>query len=226
MSRLTTALAALTLVATAGTAMGGSHLWRFNEIFSNHDGTVMFIELKECCGAGNETGLNNKDITSANLGNSFLFPANLPCSNCTANEHLLLATAGFAALPGAPTPDYIIPDGFFDVSGDTLTYWFYGDATWTFGAVPTCGQLSLNGDDSTGVNSPTNFAGETGSITAPCKDADFDFSCGVEVGDLLTLLSVWGCIACPDQDLDNNGTIGIGDLLLFLSDWGPCDEAR
>lgn len=219
----TCGVASLAIVAaTTGTAMGGSHLWRFNEIFSNHDGTVMFIEMEECCGAANETNLANKDISSVGTATSFLFPANLSCSNCTANQKMLLATQGFADLPGAPTPDFIISEDFFNVAGDTLTYWNYSAAVWSFGVVPTCGQLSLNQDGSTGVNSPTNLAGETGSIAAPCVAADLDFSCGVDVGDLLELLGDWNCRKCPAADLDGSGTVGVGDLLALLADWGTC----
>ena len=83
-------------------ALAGSHLWRIHEVFSSADGSVQFIEMKECCGANNETGLSGKWVRSLTTGNQFNFPGNLPC--CTANRHLLLATEAFAALPGAPTP--------------------------------------------------------------------------------------------------------------------------
>lgn len=158
----------LGLVALCGTpALAGSHLWRFNEVFSNADGTIQFIEMMECCGAANEVALSGKWILSNTTGNQFNYPANLPLGS-TANKHLLLATAGFAALPGAPTPDYIIVDNFFDLNQELLTYWLYPAATFMFGpgALPTDGIMSLNVDGTTGVNSPTNFADETGSVDA------------------------------------------------------------
>ena len=107
-------------------------------------------------------------------GNRFTFDRNLIPP--TTNKHLLLATAGFAALPGAPTPDFIMPDNFLPFTGDTLRYWFYGPAFMTYGAgeLPTNGILSLNIDGSTGVNSPTNYAGDGGSVNAGCVDLDGD----------------------------------------------------
>ncbi len=204
-------------------AMAGSHSWRINEVFSNADGTIQFIELKECCGMNNETGLANKWVSSQTTGNIFDFPGNLPCSNCTANQHLLLATAGFAALPGAPTPDYIIPAGFFAINGDTLDYWFYDTFTFGRGELPTDCINSLHDGGGTGPNSPTNFAGETGSINA-CPSCPWDLDDNGSVGgtDLLALLVSWGpCKGCP-ADFDGDGTVGASDLLALLANWGPC----
>ena len=96
-------------------AQAAAHLWRIHEVFSSAGGGVQFIEMVECCGADNETFLGDKTILSDATGNQFIFPSNLPCTDCTANRHLLLATEAFAALPGAPTPDYIISDNFFDL---------------------------------------------------------------------------------------------------------------
>ena len=152
------------IAAIATPCRAGSHLWRFNEIFSNAAGTVQFIELKESGGASAEHWLDGKWVLAVRADNQFTFFEDL--TGDTSNRHLLLATAAFAALPGAPAPDYIITDGFLPASGDTLEYWAYADATWTYGpgTLPLDGVLSLNADHTTGVNSPTNYAGETGSI--------------------------------------------------------------
>ncbi|MCH8164509.1 MAG: hypothetical protein IH889_02765 [Planctomycetes bacterium] len=218
------------LVGIAGPqAMAGSHSWRINEVFSNADGTIQFIELKECCGAANEIFLTGKWVRSQATGNEFLFPGNLPPGS-TANKHLLLATPGFAALPGAPTPDYIIPAGFFAINGDTIEYWFYTPATLTFGPgeLPTDCITSLHdggaGPNFTGPNSPTNFAGETASVDAcPCP-WDLDGSGDVGILDLLALLAAWGpCQVCvPSCDLDGDCNVGILDLLILLANWGLC----
>ncbi len=226
-------VAALTLAAPP--ALAGSHLWRINEVFSSADGSVQFIEMKECCGANNETGLSGKWVRSLTTGNQFNFPGNLPC--CTANRHLLLATEAFAALPGAPKPDYTISENFFDLDEDTLTYWMYGAATFTFGLgeLPTDGTHSLvclagggGGCTATAseVNSPTNFAGETGSVeVGPCHPADLDGDGAVGAPDLAILLGSWGpCPAkgdCP-ADLDGCGNVGAADLASLLGSWGPC----
>lgn len=152
-------------VAGPGSALAGSHLWRFNEIFSSADGTVQFIEMHECCGSEFEVNLQAKWVESDTTGKRFVFPSSIdPPTN---DKFILLGTAGFAALPGAPTPDFIIPDSFFSLDGDTLRYWQYEPATVSYGpgAVPLDGlkSLSLVGGP-TEVNSPTNYAGETGSV--------------------------------------------------------------
>jgi hypothetical protein len=159
----TVAIAGL-IAATATPCRAGSHLWRFNEIFSNVDGTVQFIELKESGGSPGEHWLDGKWVLAVGAANQFTFPADI--TGDTSNRHLLLATAAFAALPGAPAPDYIIADGFLPTDGDTLEYWAYVEATWTYGPVelPIDGVLSLNANHTTGVNSPTNYAGDTGTI--------------------------------------------------------------
>jgi len=156
-------------------AFAGSHLWRFNEVFTNADGTVQFVELKECCGADSEIFLAAKWVESGATGKRYTFPADL--TGDTSNKYLLLGTSGFAALPGAPTPDYIMPDNFLGFNGDTLEYWFYPDAIMIYGigALPSDGVTSLRIDGTTGVNSPTNFAGASGSVIAgPCVDNDGD----------------------------------------------------
>jgi hypothetical protein len=217
------ALAALVAVlVVSAEARAGSHLWRFNEVFSNADGTIQFIEMRECCGAANETFLDDKWIRSDNTGVQYTFTENLPCIDCTANEHLLFATAAFAALPGAPAPDYIIPNNFLATGGNTLRYWFYTDAVWTFGPIPTDGVNSMARNGAIAVNSPTNFDGESGSVTIPCSPADFDNSGDVDVTDLLELLSHWGrCPGCP-TDITGDSDVAVADLLALLAEWGDC----
>lgn len=140
----------------------GSHLWIVNELFSNADGTVQFVELWECCGSSIETQMAGKDVFSD--ASSFTFPANL--TGDTAYRFLLLGTAGYAALSGVPAPDYVIPDGFFSAQGDTVRWHIYPNATVSFdpGAFPLGSLHSLNHDGTTGINSPTNYAGETGMV--------------------------------------------------------------
>ena len=210
----------LAAAALAAPAMAASHGWEINEVFSNADGTIQFIELMNPTAAGNETGLNGKWVLSVVGGMQFDFPGNLPCNDCTAFKHLLLATAGFAALPGAPTPDYIIADNFFALDGDTIEYWFYD--SWSFGPgdLPTNGFHSLNRDLTTGPNTPTNFADETGEVNA-CP-ADLDHNGTVSTSDLLDLLSAWGTDPGGPPDFDGSGNVGTSDLLYLLGEWGRC----
>ncbi len=107
---------------------------------------------------------------------SFAFPNNLPGNippyPGSAFGWVIIATAGFAALPGAPPEvDYVIPDGFFDPAGDTITYVGANESVVIApGALPLDGVNSLHRDITTGqltvgVNSPTGFLSVPGSIS-------------------------------------------------------------
>ncbi len=221
------------LVVSTDSARAGFHLWDVTEVYSNADGTLQFIEW--FTSAETEEQLGDRVVTTES--NTYTFPNDLP-SPATNGRNFLMATAGFAALPGAPVPDFIMPDGFIDATGDTLRLrtspggmiW----ETFSFGA----GELPTNGIDSlicavhsgtacmsreVEVNSPTNFAGDSGSVTPPqpCP-ADFDGDGDVDSADLAQLLSSWGpCAACP-TDFDGDGDVDAADLAQLLSGWGPC----
>jgi len=162
--------AALVLASLAAPAVPvepaprGSHLWVVNELFSNPDGSIQFIEMVECCGSSFETGLGGNSMFSDATGNTYTFPVNL--TGDTAFKHLLLGTASFAALPGAPTPDFILPAHFFSVQADTIRWHIYPAATLSFvqGELPLDGVQSLNRGVGSALNSPTNFAGQSGSV--------------------------------------------------------------
>ncbi len=145
----------------------GVHLWRIKEAFSSADGTIQFVEMATCCGSTVENAIGNKTLTSST--NTFTFPSNVTGS--TLNKHILLATAGFAALPGAPAPDHIIPANFFSTAGDTLAFAPYDTMIFTGAQLPTDGVTSLNKDPNdnsdtlfTATNSPTNYSNQTGSV--------------------------------------------------------------
>ena len=165
----------LFLSLSAAPAQALFHTWVIAEIYSNADGTVQFIEFHE------QEGLDIQNLLSVGTlsSDSMVFPflTNLP-SFVTANKDFLVGTAAYAASPGAVAPDYVIPDQFFSVSGDTISF-FPGPATtidqisFAAGDVPTNGLLSLGvvrGPSeeavlgSVAVNSPTNFAGESGTV--------------------------------------------------------------
>lgn len=173
-----TALLMLGLMTiTVVPAIAKSHTWRFSEAFSNADGTIQFIELHESLGLNDETFVPGHVISSLSTGKTFTIPPpNLPMT--TANKRLLFATAAFAALPGAPTPDYIIPAGsipFFSTANDTLACSGWPSMIIGAGQLPTDGIHSVvcaNENACSGanivvaVNSPTNYAGTAGSVDA------------------------------------------------------------
>lgn len=158
------ALSAWGVLGSAGTAWAGAHTWDVNEVFSNADGTIQFIELRENAGTANETGVGNQTLSSTTQ--SFNMGAGAVAAP-TSNRHFLIATAAFAALPGAPTPDVLIPPGsipFFAASADTISYGAID--SWSFTSAPTNGIDSLDRTAGVGANSPTNYAGDTGSVDA------------------------------------------------------------
>jgi hypothetical protein len=157
-------LVALLVSLPERSAEAGIHTWDVNEVFSNADGTIQFVELWEANGTPGETGVGNgtlsSDTQSFSIGAGAVAPP-------TTNKYYLIATPAFAALPGAPTPDALIPEGsmvFFDVSGDTVSFGSFD--SWTFGPVPTNGSDSLDRFTGPGANTPTNYAGESGSVDA------------------------------------------------------------
>ncbi len=155
------------VLGVSAPAWAGSHLWRVNELFSNADGTVQFIELHNPTDAANEVILSGKWVKSVVNETFLLFPANLPAGS-TAQKYLLLGTKAFAALPGAPTPDYIMDPNFFALDADEIQYWQYAGAEMEFasGELPLDGLNSLDRSGATLPNSPTNFAGDVGAVDA------------------------------------------------------------
>ncbi|MCA9244933.1 MAG: hypothetical protein KDA32_13325 [Phycisphaerales bacterium] len=218
-------------VGICATAFGGGHTWDVNEVFSNADGTIQFVELREANGTPGEIGTGGKLVSSDGLAHSFTIASNVVAP--TSNRHLLFATQSFADLPGAPTPDQIIPVGllpFFNTAGDTVRYGAF-DA-FTFGAVPTDGINSMNDGGIVAANSPTNYAGQTGSVDASGGETgcvgDLDDSGTIDLADLAGLLSAFGASTgdanfIEAADLDNSGTIDLGDLAGLLALFGtPC----
>lgn len=147
-----------TFVATAP-AHAKSHLWRFTEFYSNASGTVQFIEMWNIGHVPSETGTATVPIDTD--ANRFIFPTDLVGD--TTDKYMLLATAGFASLPGAVAPDFILPDNFFATDGDHLRYNTIIHVV-NLPFVPVDGINSIDPELGVALNSPTNFAGEMGQI--------------------------------------------------------------
>src|SRR5215831_14958730 len=124
--------------------------------------------MQECCGADEETQMSATSITS----NTATYNFSNDLSGPTGHRWIVIATQGYANLPGAPAPDYIMPDRFFNPAADTLRYRGVTDMIqFAAGQLPTNGINSLQRDLQTGmttvgVNNPINFAGQTGTINA------------------------------------------------------------
>lgn len=223
--------AAVLALSAQQIARAGAHTWDVVEVFSNADGTIQFIEIREMNNTPGETFLAGRTITSDALGNSFTIPANLPAGS-SANKRLLFGTAAYAALPGVPAPDYILPVApfFRVVGGDTVRYNPYDALVIPAGALPTDCVQSFNDNGVIATNSPTNFAGQTGTVVCPPPPVECEGDIApqppdgtVNVDDLLVLLGAWGS---DDKlaDLNGSGNVDVDDLLDLLGNWGPCKK--
>ncbi len=147
------------------------HLWQIEEVFSNADGTIQYIEFHTTSPFDQNLMLNH--VLTSNHGltvlDSYTFPSNLGIP--TENKFFLVATPAFAAAAGIE-PDYTLPDSGFIQLGVTDTVKLVAAFTTPFSfdpaSLPTDGVHSL--DASAGFpavvadNTPTNFAGQTGHL--------------------------------------------------------------
>jgi hypothetical protein len=174
MSSLRLLAASLVLVATGLTAVPAQavfHLWYIKEIYSNHDGSVQFIELFTASNLQDET-IGEQIVTGS--GGIYTFNGNV--TNPTGGHHLLLATSTFDPVPGSPTPNFAtnpLPQRFFEPNGDTIEFVGTFDGVKSFASLPTDGLNSLNwpgfGNAGSFVaeNTPTNYLGIEGQINLP-----------------------------------------------------------
>ena len=174
----------------AGNAQAKSHLWDMLRVFSNEQGNIQFIGMFVSDPAGTGEHLfGGRPLTSSTNSNTFIFPNDLPLGGSTFQTWVLIATQDYANLPGAPTPDYIIPANFFDPNGDELRYRNTIDIfTIPAGVMPTDGTGMLLRDLSTPVNVGTNFAGESGTVAAGPVAVSTLTTQALGIGALLLLL--------------------------------------
>lgn len=149
-------------MAFAPRAQAAFHFWALQEIYSNNDGTLQFIELSTTF--SNQQFVNGQQISVSNVGNTltnmFTIPTNLPGDS--ANRTFILATAAVQSF-GGPVPDYIIPNGFLFTAGGSVA--FFGTNSGPYTALPTDGTMSrIWAGGNNLVNSPRNFAGTTGTV--------------------------------------------------------------
>ena len=184
------------------------HLWRFTEFFSSANGDVQFIELVS--NGASENFSKDAEIRSQSTGKVFTFPNDLAGS--TSNKRLLIATPNFASLPGAVAPDFTLPStDFFNPDGDTITLFLFSPIdTRTFSSVPKDGVASRHyPSNTTATNSPTNFAGASGSVTVapPSIAGDFNGDSVVNALDLAEWRTDFNTSggSDADNDLDSDG---------------------
>lgn len=153
-------------LALPSPAQARFHLWNVNEVFSNADGSVQFVEFVTTSGfqdllADHEAQFLQNGAVIANAP----FLTDLFTTD-TATHSLLMATPAFQAAAGIE-PDYTMPAQTIPVatcdgvrmSGAALTL-----LSFAAGSIPLDGTHSLNRDIGVATATPTNFAGETGTL--------------------------------------------------------------
>jgi hypothetical protein len=159
--RLRQILTMLLLWAAALPASASFHLWSMSELYSNADGTVQFLEFRSAAGGQQFLSGHTLTSTSGATTNTLNF-TNLPGD--TAGKRFLVGTVGFAAL-GVVAPDFVVPNGFFFQGGGSISF-AEGVDNWIHPALPAP-PMSIDHFGAIALNSPQNFAGQTGSIGGP-----------------------------------------------------------
>src|SRR5436190_14474573 len=110
--KVRTVLLAAVLGIVVLPAQAAYHLFRIDQVYSNSDGNVQFVVLREGTGTNNENKWNGLPLATTNrfgVGKQINFPSDIAAQ--TASRSVLVATPAFAAL-GLVTPDFTIPPRF------------------------------------------------------------------------------------------------------------------
>jgi hypothetical protein len=189
------------------------HLIDVNEVFTNADGSVQYVEL--IARDNNQTNLTPTRVTALNKDGSvtnLVFNFTSSFNQLNKNETILIATPDFESVAGF-APDFVTPAGslifypdgrvvFRQDSGSIIDAVAYGEYTGDnsgFGdpaaALPCDGVNSLNrsgtGNDnesnwSIGTNSPTRNDGTTTTLNlveSDCNGNGIDDLCEINLGD-------------------------------------------
>jgi hypothetical protein len=162
------ALAAAGVTVTAP-CLAAHHLWQIQELYSNADGSVQYIQLFNPTTDAGETFVSTFTLKE-NGTTIFTFNTDLPAGS-TSNQWILIATPS-ATFSNGVTPDYnTLPPNSLTTGGGTLNY--AGLDSLTYPAMPIDGVHSLvrvpgtPPTTMTAVNSATKFNGPTGAIVLP-----------------------------------------------------------
>ena len=163
MRRIAARLLALIAAGLCATSANATfHTYVINEIYSNADGTVQFVELREAAGMFGQNFFAGVSLTvsSGSSTRTFTFPGNLPSFN-TAGTFVLIATQGFADL-GIVAPDYVVPNNFLFQPNGSINF---ADVDFVnYAQLPGDGTTSINRNGVPQTNSPRNFTGESGTV--------------------------------------------------------------
>ena len=161
------------------------HLFDIQEVFSNADGSVLFVELFTASGGQQFLGGHSFTFEISAIIQQTLNLSNLPSD--TTNKTFLIGTSNLTALYGI-TPDFVIPANFFAAGANNTVNFGPGQDRVNLALLPTDGVSSLNGlisndgntSAATSINSqatPKNFAGQT--VTIPETSVNFLLLTGI-----------------------------------------------
>ncbi len=170
MQRLLACLMFAMLVVVAPASRATFHVMAIDEIYSNADGSVQFMEIIGLADGQNLLAGHTIVAQGAGTPNIFVFPTNLR-GGSTNGKRVLIATQGFAAL-GLVTPDYVVPNGFFPVASGKVSYG-EGVDQWSYASLPTDGVNALFANGQIRANVATNFAGASASIAPAAPPSNY-----------------------------------------------------
>jgi len=162
------------LSAFALPASAEFHLFRIDQVYSNADGSVQYVVMRESTGSNFENfwmGNMLRTTTTASMSQQFSFPTDLP-STATASRKVLIATSGFAA-QGLVAPDFVVPNGFIPIGGGSLDY-ASGTDHIALPALPTDGATAIDRNGNHVAATPTNFAGATATLGASAPAVNYE----------------------------------------------------
>src|SRR5262245_51625372 len=155
---------------TVGLAQASDFAFQIQQLYSNADGSVQFIVLRETAGLDGQDRLAGKTLTATRGARrtTYTFPTDLPHPR-TANRSVLIATQGYLSPPDYATefkmvaPDYVVPDRFLPTEGGTVDYAGIDQMTYT--ALPADGFSAIyRTGNPVRDNAATNYGGATASL--------------------------------------------------------------
>ncbi len=222
---------AVAVLYSVGPADAAQHFWDLNEVYSNSDGSVQFVEM--FANFNNQQFLTNHQLTSTGSAD-FVFPRSSPAP--TANHNLLIATGPISGV----SPDFTLPANFLNSGiGNVLRFTNPGaSTTWdsiNLDSLPTDDTMSLDAIFNNGNNpgafainaqaTPTNYAGQTATLSEP-STVDCNGDGVVDVADLGCVSTieerdiVLGVLNALPGDLDGNGDVAFADFLVLSANFG------
>ena len=171
----TTTICIATILSYTLSAEASFHLFDIQEVYSNADGSVLFVELFTASSGQQFLGGHSFTFEVGGTIQQTLSLSNL--TSDTTNKTFLIGTSNLTTLYGI-TPDFVIPANFFVAGANNALNFGPGQDQVNLTLLPTDGVMSLNGlinntgssSAATSINSqatPKNFAGQTVTIPEP-----------------------------------------------------------